>query len=170
MPNHNTFDMKPVRDLLSRYLSSTSGDSELVIVDPFARNSSLATYRNDLDPDTKAENHMEAREFLQALIDQDVQADIVLLDPPYSPRQISECYKGIGLTASNIDTQTARLYSECKNLMTTFLKPNGIAITFGWNSNGFGKNRGFHMIEILLIQHGGAHNDTIVTVERKIPS
>ena len=40
-------------------------------------------------------------------------------------------------------------------------------ISFGWNSIGFGKNRGFEIIEILLVAHGGTKNDTIVTVERK---
>lgn len=29
------------------------------------------------------------------------------------------------------------------------------------------KNRGFEIIEIMLVAHGGNHNDTIVTVERK---
>jgi len=38
----------------------------------------------------------------------------------------------------------------------------------GWDSNGFGKNRGFELIELLLVCHGGRHNDTIVTVERKV--
>ena len=32
---------------------------------------------------------------------------------------------------------------------------------------GIGKNRGFEMIEILLVPHGGSKNDTIVTVEQK---
>ena len=41
-------------------------------------------------------------------------------------------------------------------------------ITCGWNSNGFGKNRGFEIIEILLVAHGQHRNDTIVTVERKV--
>ena len=36
-------------------------------------------------------------------------------------------------------------------------------------SNGIGKNRGFEMLEILLVPHGGSKNDTIVTVERKLP-
>jgi len=27
---------------------------------------------------------------------------------------------------------------------------------------------GFGIIEIMLVAHGGAHNDTIVTIERKI--
>jgi len=33
---------------------------------------------------------------------------------------------------------------------------------------GIGKNRGFEMVEILLVPHGGSKNDTIVTVERKL--
>ncbi|MEQ9716120.1 MAG: hypothetical protein ABGF52_11385, partial [Candidatus Asgardarchaeum sp.] len=48
------------------------------------------------------------------------------------------------------------------------IKDNGIVISCGWNSNGVGKTRGFEIVEILLVPHGGIHNDTIVTVERKI--
>lgn len=33
---------------------------------------------------------------------------------------------------------------------------------------GIGKKNGFEIIEILLVAHGGMHNDTIVTVERKL--
>lgn len=40
----------------------------------------------------------------------------------------------------------------------------------GWNSAGFGKVRGYVFEEILLVAHGGAHNDTIVTVERRMTS
>jgi len=46
----------------------------------------------------------------------------------------------------------------------------GFAISFGWNSIGMGKTHGFEIIEILLVCHGGAHNDTIVTVDRKVTS
>jgi hypothetical protein len=31
-----------------------------------------------------------------------------------------------------------------------------------------GKTNGFEIEEILLVPHGGWHNDTIVTVERKV--
>jgi len=48
------------------------------------------------------------------------------------------------------------------------LRPGGIAVCCGWNSLGFGLTRGYEMLEILLVTHGGAHNDTIVTVERKV--
>lgn len=160
MPNPDTFSIKPIAELLSRYVSG-------VTVDPFARNSKLATYTNDLNPETTADSHMEAVLWLDKLIQEGVQADCCLLDPPYSPRQISEVYKSIGLKASQLDTQNARLYKECKDRMNMLLKQGGVAITCGWNSMGFGINRGYEMIELLLVPCGAAHNDYIVTVERK---
>ena len=48
------------------------------------------------------------------------------------------------------------------------VKPNGKVFCFGWNSSGVGKTRGFELYRILLVPHGGSHNDTIVTVESKI--
>lgn len=43
----------------------------------------------------------------------------------------------------------------------------GKVITFGWNSGGIGKTNGFEISRILLVPHGGWHNDTICTVEIK---
>ncbi len=48
------------------------------------------------------------------------------------------------------------------------MKKDGIVISFGWNTNGIGKTKGFEIIEILMVAHGGSHNDTICTVERKL--
>jgi hypothetical protein len=47
------------------------------------------------------------------------------------------------------------------------MKPNGICISFGWSSNGIGLKRGFEIVEILLVAHGGNHNDTMCVVEQK---
>jgi len=47
------------------------------------------------------------------------------------------------------------------------LVKGGKCISFGWNSNGIGKTRGFEMVEIKILSHGGMHNDTIITVEVK---
>ena len=163
MPSSSTFQMKPVGELLGNYIYEDS-----IVIDPFNKDSYWSTYSNDLNPESSATYHMDARDFLDMLIEKNIKADIVLLDPPYSPRQISECYKKIGLKVSSTDTQNAKLYKECKDKLMKLLKKDGIAITFGWNSNGFGKNRGFEMQEILLVQHGAAHNDTIVTVEKRI--
>lgn len=41
-------------------------------------------------------------------------------------------------------------------------------MTFGWNSGGIGNKYGFEITRILLVPHGGWHNDTICTVEIKI--
>lgn len=164
MPSSETFSMPPVQDLLSRWL----GDG-WVVVDPFARNSKVASITNDLNPDTAAQYHMTAEDFCVLLAGEGVQADAVLFDPPYSPRQISECYQSVGIKPTGRDTQNARLYKSVRDGLDAILRPGGLAISFGWNSAGFGMARGYTQEEILLIAHGGAHNDTICVVERKQP-
>lgn len=161
MPNAATFSIPPISALLDRWLAGRQS-----IVDPFARNSKRATYSNDLDSSFK-HSSAEAQDFVRALIDQGVEADALLLDPPYSPRQMAEAYKSVGLDKGMGSSQNARLYSECKDLMTQLAVPGTVALTFGWNSNGFGLKRGWRLVEVLIVAHGGAHNDTICTVEVK---
>lgn len=166
MPSPNTFSVKPIADLLARYIDKN--DKNLVVVDPFARNSKWGTLTNDINPHTEALHNMDAVDYLDMLVQFNVQADVVLFDPPYSPRQVSECYKEIGLKVTMSDTQNSVLNKDCKDLMVKLVKKGGIVISFGWNSGGVGKTRGFSIIEIMLVAHGGVHNDTIVTVERKL--
>lgn len=161
MPNHETFSILPVSRLLDRWLAEAQ-----VVVDPFARNSCRATITNDLNPDTRATYHMLAEEFVEQV---PAEADVVLFDPPYSPRQIAEVYQQVGRPCGTQETQNSRLYRRVKDGLDKMLKPEGIAICCGWNSLGFGVGRGYEMLEIMLVTHGGAHNDTIVTVERKMP-
>jgi hypothetical protein len=47
------------------------------------------------------------------------------------------------------------------------LSDDAVVISCGWNSAGMGSNRGFDVQEILMVCHGGAHNDTIVVVEKR---
>ena len=162
MPNKRTFDMKPVARLLFQYLAECR-----TTVDPFAGDSAVATLTNDLNPDTRAGSHMLADGWLDGLIEDGVKAQAVLFDPPYSPRQISEVYKNVGLEVGMRETQNGRLYKSVKDKLDKILIPGGIAICCGWNSMGFGKTRGYKLIEVMLVPHGGAHNDTIVTVEMK---
>lgn len=158
MPNRWTFGIKPIAELLSRYVPV-----ENEWVDPFSGWTSPAKYRNDINPGAPVEYHMDARAFVARFNS----IDGFLLDPPYSPRQISECYKSIGLPCGMKETQNAALYADVKNAAGPRIKPGGIAICCGWNSSGFGLKRGFDLVEVLLVCHGAAHNDTIVTVERK---
>src|ERR1039458_6585876 len=90
MPNADTFSIPTIGAFVKRYLLKSKCS-----VDPFARNKRWATHTNDLNPETEAEHHMEAGEFLHKLVADGVKADLVLFDPPYSPRQIMECYNGI---------------------------------------------------------------------------
>jgi len=156
MPNSKTFSIKPIKDLLAEEV--TKG----IWLDPFARNSKIATITNDLNPNCSADYHLEAIEFLKLFNDN--YADGVLFDPPYSPRQIKECYNGIGI--ENFNTKM-NFWSDTKNEIARVIKPNGKSICFGWSSMGLGKCRGFTIQKILLVPHGGNKNDTIVTVEIK---
>lgn len=159
MPNKNTFFIKPIKELIEKYIKEKK-----IIIDPFANNSKIATITNDLDMQYDVDYHLEALEFLQLFNDNSV--DVVLYDPPYSPRQISECYKKINKAVNKQTTQSS-YWSKQKDEIARIIKLGGICISCGWNSNGIGKKRNFKMLEILIIAHGGAHNDTIVTVEKK---
>lgn len=98
---------------------------------------------------------------------QDGSADMILYDPPYSMRQASECYKSFGKEKLSGTVTNMRYWSSCKKECARILKAGGVCVSCGWNSMGLGKNRGFTIVEVLLVPHGGNRNDTIVVVEVK---
>ena len=159
MPNSDTFSVKPIGEFVHKYLANSK-----ISVDPFARNKRWATYTNDLNPETAAEYHLDALEFLEGLAEQNVIADLVIFDPPYSPRQLAECYKRVGRKATTQDTQ-AKSWSDWKDAITKITDANSTVLSFGWNTVGMGVKRGFEIAEILMVCHGGQHNDTICMAE-----
>ena len=159
MPNKNTFEIKPIKKLLEEEM--TDG----LWIDPFANKNKLATITNDLNPDFDTDYHLDALDFLRLFDSNSV--DDVLYDPPFSPRQVSECYKNFGYNVT-WDTTKASFWSNHKKEIARILKLGGKVISFGWNSGGIGKELGFEITRILLVPHGGWHNDTICTVEIKI--
>lgn len=165
MPNSNTFDIKPIHKLISKYIELVKVDNpNAVIIDPFANRNKLANITNDLDETFDTDYHLDALDFLKMFDGNSV--DMVLFDSPYSPRQVSECYNKLGKTVDHKTTQSS-YWSNLKNEIGRIVKKDGIVITFAWNSGGIGKTLGFNIEEILLVAHGGWHNDTICTVERK---
>lgn len=162
MPSSNTFSIGPVREFVAAWLTSPS-------IDPFARNSRLATVSNDLNPTTTADYHLDAEAFCRLMAAKGRRFECGLFDPPYSPRQISECYQAIGKLVTAKDTQNAALYARVRDALDEIIDPGGIVLSFGWNSAGMGKTRGYAIEEILIVCHGGAHNDTICVAERKGP-
>lgn len=159
MPSADTFSCQPIGDFARKYITGTS-------VDPFARNSLLCQITNDLNPDTSAQSHIDGVQFLADLAGMGVVADSVVLDPPYSSRQIAECYAGIGRAVTMKDTQNAVMYNGMRREAMRICVPGTVVLSFGWNSCGMGKH--FEMLEILLVAHGGAHNDTICLAERMV--
>ena len=139
MPDKRTFDIKPIRKLIERHHISVTE-----WIDPFPY-----PYKKD------------ALEYLSEFKDNSVEG--ILFDPPYSPRQLKEMYGGIGLAYNT----KSSYWSNIKNEIARIMKKDGIVISFGWNSMGIGKTRGFKIEEILLVPHGGNHNDTICVVEIK---
>lgn len=158
-PNAWTFTIPPIRDFVTRYAGSGVG-----WVDPFAGDNSPAEWRNDWNPVRKSEYHMDAKEFCEFVPGP---FKGVIFDPPYSYRQVSEHYKEIGKKATSIDT-SANFYNRVMNAICDKIESGGIALSFGWNTNGFGKNRGFEQIEIMIVAHGQHHNDTLCLSEVKI--
>lgn len=138
MPNKKTFQIQPIRDLLSEEFNHEYLD---LFPYPYV---------------------MDALERL-ALIDDGV-IDKLAYDPPYSPRQLKECYDDLGLS---LHDTTSGVWSKWKKEIARVMKPGGKVISFGWSTNGIGKTLGFDIKRILLVAHGGNHNDTICTVEVK---
>lgn len=159
MPNKWTFVMKPLKNLIDFYANDGNN-----WIDPFAGKYSPAEITNDLNPERNTKYHLSAEIFLKKL--QGNKYKGCLFDPPYSLRQIKECYEKLGKPLNQWTTQ--KFYSDIKDLISNLILKDGFVISCGWNSIGMGKKRGFEMIEVLLLTHGRSHNDTIVTVEKKL--
>lgn len=114
MPNKNTFSIKQINDLIKKYISKKT-----VIIDPFANDSKLATITNDLDEQYNTDHHLDALDFLKLFKDNSVQ--VVLYDPPYSPRQVSESYKKLNRTV-NMQTTQSSYWSKQKDEIARVLE------------------------------------------------
>lgn len=159
MPNKNTFEIHSVQNLLKEELIGG------LIVDPFANNNSFAHLTNDLNFKYETDYHMDALEFLKLFDDESV--DVVLFDPPYSPRQVKEIYEKVGLDTQGGNLTKSSYWSNLKREIARILRVGGKAISFGWNSAGMNNKDVFHINRIRLVAHGGNHNDTIATVSIK---
>jgi len=140
MPNHKTFEIKPIKDLISQEL----GDN---YIDPFPY-----PFKQD------------AIDYMKSF--KDASIDKLVFDPPYSEHQLKEKYQNNGIALNNkLDNS---YWSKCKKEIGRIMKINGKVISFGWNTNGVGKNNGFEKTKIVIIAHGSQHNDTLATVEVKV--
>ena len=155
MPSIWTFQLKNIKEVIDKYLIENWAD-------PFAGKASPADITNDIEETNRnATFHMDALEFLKGRDNNSLNG--VLFDPPYSVEQCLRRYT----PKHNGTAGRAEYWARCKDEIKRIVKPDGHTISFGWDSVGMGKNRGFEIIQIRLICHGACHNDTIVTVEKK---
>lgn len=164
MPSKDTFSVAPIRSFIAGYAKGR-------VCDPFAGNGAIGYaidcdeyLANDLDPDKPVPSHVDALEFMRSFADGSV--DVLLFDPPYSPRQVAECYRKVSGTVDMESTQSS-FWSRLKKEASRIVKPGGHALSFGWNTNGMGKENGFVQKEILIVSHGGWHNDTLCLAEER---
>ena len=161
MPNSNTLKLKCFYTTFNKYNQGLS-------IDPFARNCKLAKITNDLNRNTSAKYHMYANEFLLKIKDRKLIPDVVIFDPPFSLRQVKECYDNYGSGFTQKDSTNAIRWTIERDIISNIQISGGIVHSFGWTTTCMSKKRGYEILEIVLCSHGPAHNDTIMTVERKI--
>jgi len=162
MPNSWTFEVGPIQELVEREVSKSDG----LWIDPFAGQSDYADITNDFNPELDTDYTEKAEAFFERFDDGEVDGG-VLFDPPYSPRQVKEMYEGVGLEVHMDDVQST-FYSRKREMIANICAVGATVVSFGWNSVGIGKTRGFDKREVLMVCHGGAHNDTICTVEKYV--
>ena len=142
MPNKRTFQIIPIAKLRQEEL----------------------TFRNYIDP-FPFEGTIDCFDFLATLEDNSVdEADV---DPPYTKRQVSEHYKKNGGKVTGWHT-SAGWTAKVKDEIARVIKPGGKVISYGYNTCGIGKTRGFQITRTLDVCHGGDHYDTLCTVEIKL--
>jgi hypothetical protein len=121
---------------------------------------SINEVRVDINKNMPAHYHMDALDFIKQW--SGGLFDAIILDPPYNIRKGREKY--------HVDRKTyyKGMLTLIKEEIHNILKTGGIVISFGYDSVGMSKSRGFKKIGICMVCHGGDHNDTICLVEKFI--
>ena len=147
MPNHKTFEMPPVKKLIEEELRSE-------YVDPFPY------------PFTQ-----DAIEYLKSFKTNSVTK--LVFDPPYSQYQLKLMYKNLGNFFHNSPNgdqakRITKYWTNCKKEIVRITKSGAKVLSFGWHTNGIGKSYNFKIERIMILAHGGRHNDTLITLESKL--
>ncbi len=155
-PSLETSSTKWCKDIFEEVMRRI--DHTLDICDPFALNNTLGwPFTNDINPNSKADYNMDAIDFLNLMVMEGHEFDLILFDPPFSFRQ-ADRYVG---SVTNVYTAPAYV-KRCYESMYKIVKPGGYILKFGFNSTR--DHKGLTLVEMWCINHGGNHNDTLVTL------
>jgi len=104
----------------------------------------------------------DCKDVLLEMVELKVKFDMIVLDPPFSHFQARATYK--------LDGKKHIIMTIVRESCDKLLRPQGKIITFGFNSVGMGKKRGYKKRELHIFCHGGNRNDTMMLVEQKVQS
>lgn len=144
-----------------RIFSQIGYDPEWKIADPFARNCPIGTHTNDLNPETLAQDHMDALEWLK--LQPSNFFDLVILDPPFSDEANDRIYdhERIHGEKSNIYTQ-ATYFKGIMMEIFRILKPFGRVLRFGYTTSSLCK--GLELMRVWCVNFYSPRNDVLVAL------
>lgn len=173
------FENKHVKKIIDRIIAKLNNNhsiripGKIHVCDPFSNNKTqrrqgTTLITNDLNPKFNSTYNMEANDFAELMEREGKLFDLVLFDPPYSLRQLKEQYESIGQKLPLWQTQNK--WGRARNALAKCIAPGGYAISFGWESSGFGRSRGFEIQEVHVLNQAGHADryDLIITVEKKV--
>ena len=174
-PFSNPHIRKIINRIMNDVMYDTNGNA--LIVDPFARESFTRNIpnciTNDLNTEFDTDYNLEFKDFAQTLQNRFVSCaypplDLILFDPPYSLRQLKDCYDGIGKDLNLWQTQN--MWKVGKDILASMMAPGSYAISLGWTTSGFGKSRGFEKTEVHVFEQAAREDrySLLLTVERKV--
>lgn len=150
-----TFQPEPVRRYVEGWLTGR-------VLNLFAGMTKLThdgeIVRNDLDEEKDADHHFDA-----IAVGKHFPAnsfDTVILDPPYNVRKAREKYNG----------EYQGKFTAVKEQVKTLVRPGGLVVHCGYQTPGMGISRGFELVEVCNIAHGGDINDTLICIEQRVES
>lgn len=151
----DTHKTKWFKEIWAEVMSMNLGT---IRVDPFARNCRLCKpYTNDLNPNTAADSHVCALQFLRGIKNDRV--DLVVFDPPFSERRSKEHYEGYGV---NLYASDSKLIDNCLKETSRILRAGGCLLKFGYNMNK--PAPGFSLLAGWIINKNGNCNSTLVSL------
>jgi hypothetical protein len=151
--NKYTFSVRPIREWVEE-------ECEGKTLNLFAGKTKLDVdeVRVDKDITMNADYYVDAYDFVIDCCRDDVKFNTIILDPPYSYRKSMEMYNNNKVSS----------FKKLKDLLPSILNDGGKIITFGYHSISMGHGRGFILEKIVVLSHGGAIHDTIISVERRL--
>lgn len=169
-PFSNQHIRKVLDRVMNEVLFNTCGNATLC--DPFARESFTTQLpnciTNDLNQDFNTDFNLEFKEFADVLQGTHHTIDLLFFDPPYSLRQLKDCYNGIG---KDLDLwQTQNMWKEGKDKLASIMPVGSYVISLGWTTAGMGKKRGFEKTEIHVFEQAAREDrySLLLTVEKKV--